>query len=371
MATYSSKSLAVKYRPKTFSEMVGQSIICDILQSQLKNKTFRNTVLFTGPAGTGKTTSARAFASVLNNGKGTPIEIDAASNNGVDNIRDIAVKARQKSFDSEYKVFIIDECHSITSQGWQAFLKLIEEPPANTVFIFCTTDPQKIPNTILSRVQRFDFTRIPYSDIVNRLRYILGMEREEILHNISASDGEDYGRIMEEADNSGFMEPGPGALEYIAKLADGGMRDAITMLDKVLSYSKEITLENVLQALGAIDYSVYFKLTNAIVDYEEDVVVSILEHHYMQGLDLKQFVKQYTLFLLDVCKYSIFKNFDYIQIPRVYESDLQNLATGVSREFLKQLLNEINKLNSEIKWESAVKGIVELKLLSLTQPTVS
>ena len=172
MASYSSKALATLYRPKTLDEVVEQEAVVKILKNQVKNKTFRNTALFCGPAGCGKTTCARAFAHEINQGKGRPIEIDAASNNGVDNIRDIIAKAQQKSLDSEYKVFILDEVHAITNSGWQAFLKTLEEPPANTIFLMCTTDPQKLPKTILSRVQRFEFKRISFEGIVNRLKWI-------------------------------------------------------------------------------------------------------------------------------------------------------------------------------------------------------
>lgn len=173
------KALAIKYRPKTFDDVVEQDNIKIILTQQLKTGTFKNSYLFTGGAGTGKTTCARIFANEINKGQGNPIELDAASNNGVDNVRDIIQQAQLQSLDSEFKVFIIDECHMITNAGWNAMLKLIEEPPAKSIFIFCTTNPEKIPKTILSRVQRYDFRRISQNGIVERLRYILEKENEE------------------------------------------------------------------------------------------------------------------------------------------------------------------------------------------------
>ena len=170
------QTLAVKYRPKSWEDVTEQEEIKLILQQQLKTGTVKNAYLFCGPAGCGKTTAARIFANEINKGHGTPIELDAASNSGVEDVRNIVQQAKMKSLDSEYKVYIIDECHSISNTGWQAFLKLIEEPPAKTIFIFATTDPQRIPKTILSRVQRYDFKRISENGIVDRLRYILDNE---------------------------------------------------------------------------------------------------------------------------------------------------------------------------------------------------
>lgn len=173
------QTLAVKYRPKTFDDVTEQESVKIILQQQLQAGEVKHAYLFCGGAGTGKTTCARIFANDINGGEGSPIELDAASNSSVDDVRNIIQQAKTKSLDSEYKVFIIDECHAISNTGWQAFLKLIEEPPAKSIFIFCTTDPQKIPKTILSRVQRYDFQRLSNSGICDRLKYIIEKENEE------------------------------------------------------------------------------------------------------------------------------------------------------------------------------------------------
>ena len=209
-------SLSVRYRPKVFEDMTEQSAIKDILMNQLETKTFQHGYLSTGPSGTGKTTSARIFANMINDGKGNPIEVDAASNSGVDNVRQIIEDAKRKPLDAEYKIFIVDECHSLSDSSWQALLKTLEEPPKFTIFILCTTDPQKIPATILSRVQRYNFQKISNEGIVDRLNIILEKESDEI-DNLSC-------KLNWEQD----------ALEFISKVSSGGMRDAITLLDKCL-----------------------------------------------------------------------------------------------------------------------------------------
>lgn len=180
-------SLANKYRPQSFDDVTEQGSVKVILKQQLESGTTKNAYLFCGGAGTGKTTCARIFANEINKGQGNPIEMDAASNNGVDDVRDIIDQAKKQSLDSEYKVFIVDECHMISNAGWNAMLKLIEEPPAKSVFIFCTTDPQKIPKTILSRVQRYDFQRLSHSGIYDRLRYIIDKENEEYTRGMETS----------------------------------------------------------------------------------------------------------------------------------------------------------------------------------------
>lgn len=345
------KALAIKYRPKTFDDVVEQGSVKQILQEQLRTKTHQNCYLFTGGAGTGKTTCARIFANDVNGGKGNPIEIDAASNNGVDNVREIIEDAKFKALDAPYKVYIIDECHMLSTGAWNAMLKLIEEPPAQTVFIFCTTDPQKIPATIISRVQRYDFQRITHDSIVNRLKYILDMENEEILND----DGPDRAITYD-------IE----ALGYIAKLADGGMRDAITLLDKCLSFSPDINVENVVQALGTVDYQVMFDLTNAIIDMESDKAVIIIEEAHRSGIDLKQFMKQYSYFILDAYKYCLLGDFEYLQIPSTY-SDILHSWDDETYDFLKELLDEVIKLNADIKWEPNPKPLIEATIILLCQ----
>ena len=334
------KTLAVKYRPQTFDDIVEQDAVKIILQQQLASGETKNAYLFCGPAGDGKTTTARIFAKEINKGQGNPIEMDAASNSGVEDVRNISQQAQTKSFDSEYKVFIIDECHSISNTGWQAFLKLIEEPPAKSIFIFCTTDPQKIPKTILSRVQRYDFQRISQKGIVNRLEAILMGE---------------YG-----VGHVGLTD----ALEYIAKLADGGMRDAISLMDKCLAFSKDLTLENVVKALGTVNYQCMCDLTGDILIGQYKVCLERIKALYEDGKDLKQFLKQYMYFILDILELDLGCDWGLVDIPKLpeYESWIKNLDTEDYIQ-LQALLKELVKINAEIKYSSTPKNDIEAALL--------
>ena len=236
-------------------------------------------------------------------------------------------------------VFVTGNCHSLSNNAWQAMLKLLEEPPKKSVFIMCTTNPEKIPRTILSRVQRFDFKRISQEGIVNRLEWIMQQQM------------------------TGFYEPE--ALAYIAKIADGGMRDAITLLDKCLAYSEELTVDNVIQALGTVDYEVFFELSDAVLNKDSAQVIKIIELVYSDGKDLKQFVKDYVSFLLDINKYDILHTMQYLQLPSTYEVALNNYTQSWF-DCCRRLLPVIVKLNADIKWETQPKIAVEAKLLGET-----
>lgn len=331
------ESLAVKYRPKTFDDMTEQSAIKDILMNQLETKTFQHGYLFTGPAGTGKTTSARIFANMINAGKGNPIEVDAASNSGVDNIRQIIEDAKRKPLDAEYKIFIVDECHSLSNGAWQALLKTLEEPPKFTIFIFCTTDPQKIPNTILSRVQRYNFQKISNKGIVNRLISI----------------------IKQENDASNIHHYDLDAVEYIAKVSNGGMRDAITLMDKCLSLSSDLTLKNVLQTIGGEDYSTFILFLTALQNKEKGTAITTIENIYNAGKDVKQFMKDFAKFILEVEKYALYKNFDYISLPNTLENELEQLIDDT----VFDVMDFIVSLNNQIKWDTDPKTLIELSIL--------
>lgn len=233
------ETLSVKYRPKTFAEVVGQPVVVSVLSKQLATKTFKSAYLFVGQQGLGKTSTARLFAKEINHGEGEPIEIDAASNSGIDNVRQLVSNVQQVSLDADYTVVIVDEVQSFSKAAWDVLLKTIEEPPQNTVFIFCTTNPEKIPGTIMSRVQRFDFKKISNELIADRLEFILN---EEVVKN--------------------YERP---ALERIATLSNGYMRMAITLLDKCISYG-DITLSNVEKVLDLISYDDLFNIADALRD---------------------------------------------------------------------------------------------------------
>ena len=335
------EALAVKYRPKVFEDMTEQSAIKDILMNQLETKTFQHGYLFTGPSGTGKTTSARIFANMINAGKGNPIEVDAASNSGVDNIRQIIEDAKRKPLDAEYKIFIVDECHSLSDSSWQALLKTLEEPPKFTIFIFCTTNPEKIPATILSRVQRYNFQKISNEGIVDRLNMILEKESDDI-DNLSC-------KLNWEQD----------ALEFISKVSSGGMRDAITLLDKCLSLSHDVTLENVLKTIGSEDYSTFITFLSALEEKEKETSIKVIEDVYNAGKDVKQFMKDFAKFILEVEKYTIYGNFDYVNLPNTLERNLQQLNSVD----LFNVMDFVVSLNNQTKWDSDPKTLIELSIL--------
>lgn len=329
------RALALKYRPKTLNDVVEQIAIVQILQQQLKTNTHQSCYLFTGAPGVGKTSIARIFANELNEGNGTPIEIDAASNNGVDDVREIISNVAFKALDSKYKVYILDEVHQFSLGAWNAMLKLIEEPPAHAVFILCTTQPEKVPETIISRVQRFDFRRITYNSIIDRLRYIIDSEED-----VSATDD---------------------ALAMIARLAEGGLRDAITLLDKCLSYSDVLDIDAVSTALGTVNYKTMFDLLEFIYNKQIKEALIVIDDIYRSGVDLKQFVKRFCYFLIDSCKYVLTRDFEYIQIPQIYEDRLAEIA--VDYNFVLVMMLDVQDLSAAIKWETNSKYLIEAKLI--------
>ena len=335
------ESLPVKYRPKTFADVCGQSSVVKILTRQIETGEFKNAVLFCGASGCGKTTIARIVANMINNGVGEPIEIDAASNNGVDNVRQIVRSAQERSIDSKYKIYIIDECHVLTSASWQAFLKCIEEPPTYTIFIFCTTDPQKIPETILNRVQRFTFNRISTDQIKDRLAYVC---RQEGFVNYEES------------------------IDYISKISEGGMRAALTYLDKCSSHSNDLNISSVLDALGNYSYETFFTLINHMIDGNESDVLKIISDFYNEGNDLKLFVDQFLNFCMDVTKYSLFKSTDVTRIPLSMEPLLVGSTNfDNSSKYYMYVIDKLLTLKNMLKNDTSPRSTIEIMFLNITR----
>lgn len=340
-----STSLAVKYRPQTLDEVVEQEITVKILSRVIASRQFKNCYLFAGPSGDGKTTLARIFAKAINNGVGEPIEIDAASNNGVENVRSIIDAANSRSLTGEYKIFIIDECHAITSAGWQAFLKGIEEPPKYTIFIFCTTEPSKIPVTILNRVQRYNISKITNAGIEGRLQ--------------SICQAEGFTNYTE-------------ACNLISKLAHGSMRDAITYLDQCADYSKDLSLKNVQAVLGDIAAEVMIKVTNYLIDGNANALLATLDSIYKKGNDLRQFINDYLDFVLDLNKYIIFKDITLTNIP-VYLETTENKEVNVkyavsinnNLAWFARLSERLLELKQAIKYDLSYVTTIEVFMLKL------
>lgn len=329
------QSLAVKWRPKCFAEVIGQNTIISILSRQVATKTFKHNYLFVGPSGCGKTTIARLVASEINNNQGSPIEIDGASNNGVDNIRNIIVDAQQMAIDSDYKIYIVDECHQLTRAAWDAALKLIEEPPSNAVFIFCTTNPNKIPDTILSRVQRFDFKKVSVNEIADRLEYILN--EEEFNYNYTRD-----------------------ALLLIANKANGLVRESISLLEKCISYSDEINVDNVTTVLGLPKSSIVFNIFKSAItkDYiSASENLDALKSSDINYINIFDFILQY---FISCAKYKRLK----IDTTGLLSDDCKLFIDSINNdlmEFVDRLLKYRQLSNSSLDANS----LLEIAILEI------
>ena len=338
-------TLAVKYRPNTFDEVVEQTITTTILKKAIEARSFTNCYLFSGASGCGKTTCARIFANAINNNMGSPIEIDGAVVNGVDSIRAMIDNAMQRSLDSEYKIFIIDECQSLTPQAWQAFLKSLEECPKYTIFIFCTTEPQKLPDTILNRMQQYVFTPISTKAIYNRLCYIC---QQEQFTNYEA------------------------VCDLISKAVNGSMRNAITYLDQCSTYSKQLDIEVVKQLINTFSYEAVFKLTWALCQNNSAEIISIIESIFIKGQDLKSFLDWYINFVLDLIKYILFKgHLEVTNIP-AYLNTPDNPVVQYTTEQIENSLAKFNyiidqvlKLKTSVKYDANYKTTIIITLLHI------
>lgn len=360
-----------KYRPMTFSDMVGQNAIIQALQNQIRYGQIGHAYLFCGTRGTGKTTTAKILARAVNclhPVDGNPcnecelcreaesgfhmVEIDAASNRGVDNIRTLREEVQYTPSKGKYKVYIIDEVHMLTTEAFNALLKTLEEPPQHVIFILATTEPNKVLPTILSRCQRYDFKRISTSEMTDRLRYVC--EKEDI-------------QAEEEA------------LHYIAALADGGMRDALSILDQCHAYymQEAITLPKVREVLGAVDTLVFTRMTEALIRQDVAAMLETVSQIYREGRDPVQFVNAWNEYLRNVLISKVLaeRGRDLIEADPEQMQRIYSQSEEIPSEKLTYYIEELAKLENKMKTASQKRVLLEIGLISLLgvqeEPVVS
>lgn len=352
-----------KWRPDSFEEIKGQEHIVTTIRNQIVHDRVGHAYLFCGTRGTGKTTTAKLMAKAVNcehpvNGspcntcssckaiaKGAAmnvIEVDAASNNGVDNIRQITDSVNYSPSTGKYLVYIIDEVHMLRDAAYNALLKTLEEPPSYVIFILATTESHRIPATILSRCQRFDFHRIPLEVIADRLQDLLNREGIQATRE---------------------------AILYVARAADGSMRDALSILEQCISYhlGEELTLDKVLAAIGAVDVEVYIRL---FADLKKQDIVSalkVVDEAIWQGKDLLQFVNEFTGFIRNILVLSINPNMT-MDVTKETKEKMLALTTDLSQDFMMHAIYVLQDAAGKIAYTTSKRVMLELAIMKLCKP---
>ena len=355
-----------KFRPQTFDQLKGQDHVVTALKNQLRKGRIGHSYLFAGTRGTGKTSAARILAKAVNclhPVDGEPcnacenclavnagnfvdvVEVDAASNNGVDDIRRLIEEVRYTPVKGKYKVYIIDEAHMITGPAFNAFLKTLEEPPAYAVFILATTEPHKLPVTILSRCQRYDFRRILSEEIVGNLAEIVAQE------GISAEEN---------------------ALRYIARIGDGSMRDSISLLDKCIAFSlgSDLTYDNVLETLGSVDTEVFSRLFRSV--YQADVVsaLQIIDQAAADGRDLSQFAGEWIKYIRNILmiRAAGIQDPDVLGVSRDNMERMREDASGAEQTVLIRYIHELSELLNRLRYSPDKQILMETCVIRLATP---
>ncbi len=355
------KALYLTYRPKTFDEVAGQEAIIRTLKNSLATGKIAHAYLFAGPRGTGKTTMARLFAKALDceNGLGEQcnacsncvditegahpdvIEIDAASNNGVEQVRDLVEKSRYAPIRAHYKVYIIDEVHMMSSGAFNALLKTLEEPPEHVIFILATTEPQKVLPTIISRCQRFDFSRVEDADMQKKLIEVL------------------------KAEGASYEEE---ALKEVISLAEGGMRDALSILDQALSYSGNVLKEeDVLSIYGLISKSEKINLLKAVSEGDAGKTLSILDSYKDRGIDIRRLNSDLVNILKDLLVYLSSKQARLLDSLK--EKQAQDLASSISLSKCVRFIDALIENANAFRNSSSLYSLFEISLLKLVSET--
>ncbi len=356
-----------KFRPVNFSEVKGQDHIVKTLKNQIKSNRIGHAYLFTGTRGTGKTTIAKIFAKTVNCEdpiNGSPcgecksckaiaagasmnvIEIDAASNNGVDNIREIVEEVSYSPAEGKYKVYIIDEVHMLSIGAFNALLKTLEEPPSYVIFILATTEVHKIPITILSRCQRYDFKRISIDMLMERMQELV--EKEQV-------------QIEEKA------------LRYIAKAADGSARDALSLLDQCIAFhfGEELSYEKVLDVLGAVDTGVFSQLLRNVLARDVLKCIELLETIVMQGRELTQFVNDFIWYLRNLLLVKASDNIeDILEVSSENYAKLKEEAEMTEMEVIMRYIRIFSELSGQIRYASQKRILIEMALIKLCKPSM-